>query len=100
MTGPARPADFWSRRRATVRAEAEAEQAVLRAEEAEAREAESAERSDEEILAELGLPDPDTMEEGRRLRSVPEVNRPGSSAPQGAAAAVGARTRFWPISTG
>ena len=64
MTGPARPADFWSRRRAAVRAEAEAEQAVLRAEEAEAREAESAERCDEEILAELGLPDPDTMEEG------------------------------------
>jgi hypothetical protein len=47
-----------------VRAEAEAEEAVLRAEEAEVREAEAAERSDEEILAELGLPDPDTMVQG------------------------------------
>lgn len=64
MTGPARQGDFWSRRRAAVRAETEAEEAVLRAEEAEAREAEAAERSDEEILAEFGLPDPDTMEQG------------------------------------
>ncbi|MDI3334874.1 DUF3306 domain-containing protein [Defluviimonas aestuarii] len=64
MTGPARQSDFWSRRRAAVRAEAEAEEAILRAEEAEAREAEAAERSDEEILAEFGLPDPDTMEQG------------------------------------
>lgn len=64
MTGPARQSDFWSRRRAAVRAEAEAEEAVLRAEEAEAREAEAAERSDEVILAELGLPDPDTMVQG------------------------------------
>ncbi|MCV2870863.1 DUF3306 domain-containing protein [Defluviimonas sp. WL0050] len=64
MTGPARQSDFWSRRRAAVRAEAEAEEAVLRAEEAEVREAEAAERTDEEILAELGLPDPDTMVQG------------------------------------
>lgn len=64
MTGPARQADFWSRRRAAVRAEAEAEQVALRAERAEARDAEAAERSDDEILAELGLPDPDTMGQG------------------------------------
>lgn len=64
MTGPARQSDFWSRRRAAVRAEAEAEQAALRAEEADARDAEVTERSDEEILAELGLPDPDSMGQG------------------------------------
>jgi hypothetical protein len=68
MTGQTQTSDFWSRRRAAVRAEAEAEEAVVRATEAEAevvtREAEAAERSDDEILAELGLPDPDTMGQG------------------------------------
>lgn len=60
--------DFWSRRRAAVQAEAEAETAALRAAEAEAAEAAcesaAAEKTDEEILAELGLPDPDAMGQG------------------------------------
>jgi hypothetical protein len=54
----------WSRRRAAVAAEAEAEnqlaeQAVL-AQEQEA----IAEKTDDEILEELGLPDPDTLVQG------------------------------------
>lgn len=68
MTGTARTPDFWSRRRASVRAEAEAERAALTRTETEAeiasREAEAVGRSDDEILAELGLPDPDTMGQG------------------------------------
>jgi len=54
----------WSQRRAAVAAEAEAEsqlaeQAVL-AQEQEA----LAEKTDDEILEELGLPDPDTLVQG------------------------------------
>ena len=56
--------DFWSRRRAAVEAEAEqearVEAAVLEAE----REAEVAEKSDAELLAELDLPDPDSLGAG------------------------------------
>ena len=55
---------FWSRRRAAVEAEAEqearVEAAVLEAE----REAEVAEKSDAELLAELDLPDPDSLVAG------------------------------------
>jgi hypothetical protein len=59
---------FWSRRRAAVQAEAEAEEkARRRALEAE-REAEQAraieEKTDEELLVELNLPDPDSMKPG------------------------------------
>lgn len=56
--------DFWSRRKARVQEEEEADARVAEAEEAAAREAELAEKSDEEILAELELPDPDTLEKG------------------------------------
>ncbi|MAY88839.1 MAG: hypothetical protein CML02_19220 [Pseudooceanicola sp.] len=64
--------DFWSRRRAGVQAEAEAEaraQAVLPPEDDT--------RSDTEILAELNLPDPDTLISGDDVaafmaRAVPE----------------------------
>ncbi|MFY0691027.1 MAG: DUF3306 domain-containing protein [Paracoccaceae bacterium] len=56
--------NFWSRRRAAVEAEAEAEAAAVAAR-AEAEEARSLEeKTDEELLAELDLPDPDTLEEG------------------------------------
>ena len=55
---PTRPRDFWSRRRAGVEAEAEADQKSAIARAAEAEEARLAERSDEDILAELDLPDP------------------------------------------
>ena len=56
--------DFWSRRKAAVEAEQLAAERAF-AEEVEAeRELVLAEKSDEEILDELGLPDPDTLSEG------------------------------------
>ncbi|UWQ21476.1 DUF3306 domain-containing protein [Jannaschia sp. W003] len=54
----------WSRRRAAVAAEARAEEAARRAEAAEARDTALAERPEAEVLAELGLPDPDAMQPG------------------------------------
>lgn len=56
--------DFWSRRRAGVAAEAEAEKAALDARHLAAEQAALEEKPDEEILAELGLPDPDTLGPG------------------------------------
>lgn len=60
--------DFWSRRRAAVRAEEQAQAEALlqqqQAHEQAVQEREQAEKTDEEILAELNLPDPDTMERG------------------------------------
>ncbi len=53
--------DFWSRRKARVAEEAEAEDAVL---EARALQADQAEKSDAEILADLNLPDPDDLQPG------------------------------------
>ncbi len=53
--------DFWSRRKARVAEETEAEDAAL---EARAIEVEQAAKTDEEILADLGLPDPDELTEG------------------------------------
>ncbi|MES0812176.1 DUF3306 domain-containing protein [Roseibium sp. SCPC15] len=56
--------DFWSRRKAAVRQADEAEQAEKQAEaQAEAR-AELEQKTDEDILQELELPDPDTLGEG------------------------------------
>ncbi|MDE4173409.1 DUF3306 domain-containing protein [Phaeobacter sp. PT47_59] len=56
--------DFWSRRKAAVEAEAEAEARAEAAAEIAEREQALEEKSDEEILAELELPDPDTLEQG------------------------------------
>ena len=53
--------DFWSRRKARVAEEVQAEEVAL---ETKAIADEQAEKTDEEILADLGLPDPDTLEEG------------------------------------
>ena len=66
-TGPRTGGDFWSRRKAAVR-EAEAKEATA-AEEALAgpaaeQQAGAEEKTEEQILEELGLADPDTMEEG------------------------------------
>ena len=56
-------ADFWSRRKAAVREAEEADRAEAEAaQQAEMRQA-LEEKSDQEILEELGLPDPDTLEE-------------------------------------
>ena len=59
---------FWANRRAAVAKEAEAEAAALVAEEEARSEAELAERSDEEILAELDLPEPETLESPEAVR--------------------------------
>lgn len=53
--------DFWTRRRAAVEAEARAEEVALIDTEEAAREAEVAEQSDEDLLAEAGLPEPETL---------------------------------------
>ena len=52
---------FWSRRRAGVEAEAEAEKAALAAEELAVEQAALDEKSDDEILAELNLPEPESL---------------------------------------
>lgn len=59
-----RGASFWDRRRAAVRAEAEAEEHARREAEVAAEQATLAEKTDEEILAELDLPDPDSLQMG------------------------------------
>lgn len=60
--------DFWSRRRAAVEAEAEAEVAASREAEQRALEARQESLDDEELLQELGLPDPDTLETPEAVR--------------------------------
>lgn len=56
--------DFWSRRRAAVQAEEAAQQAAIEAEAQAQQQAELAEIPEAELLAELGLPDPDTLKDG------------------------------------
>lgn len=56
--------NFWSRRQAAVAAEAEAEEQAVLAAQSAAREAELAEKSDEEILAALELPEPESLAQG------------------------------------
>jgi hypothetical protein len=68
---------FWARRRAAVKAEAEAELRATKEAESDAIAAARAERSDTEVLAELGLPDPVQMKSGDDFsgflaRDVPE----------------------------
>lgn len=58
------PLDRWSRRRAAVQAEAEAEAKAQQQAVVVERQAELAEKTDAEILAELDLPDPETLQPG------------------------------------
>ncbi len=58
------PRDFWSRRKQAVEAEANAEQAALQALEQQQLEAAQKQQTDAEILDDLGLQDPDTLEAG------------------------------------
>jgi len=59
-----KPLDAWSRRKARVRAEEEALARRKAQAETERQQAALAEKTDEEILAELNLPDPDSLETG------------------------------------
>lgn len=61
--------NFWSRRRAAVAAEEAAQEAALEAAEAARAESELEEKSDEELLAERNLPDPDTLETPEQVRA-------------------------------
>lgn len=56
--------DLWTRRRQAVAAEKRAEEEALKTAERARNEAAQAEKTDEELLEELGLPDPDTLGEG------------------------------------
>lgn len=55
---------FWSRRKQAVEAEARREEAAQAAAEDARVQAEQARKTDEEVLQELGLPDPDTLQAG------------------------------------
>ena len=59
-----REQNFWSRRRAGVEAEAQAEEAALEAEALAIEHEALEEKTDEELLAHFELPDPDTLKEG------------------------------------
>ncbi|MBT8460377.1 MAG: DUF3306 domain-containing protein [Boseongicola sp.] len=56
--------NFWSRRKAGVLAEAEAEKAAVEAKKLADERAVLEEKSDEELLAELNLPDPESLRMG------------------------------------
>jgi hypothetical protein len=56
--------DFWSRRKAAVAAEDRAQEVAAQETDIALREAALEERTDEDLLAELELPDPDTLEAG------------------------------------
>ncbi|MBC7180943.1 MAG: DUF3306 domain-containing protein [Roseovarius sp.] len=62
-------ADFWSRRKARVEAEAREEARLEEQRALAARDAELEEKSDAEICAELGLPDPDVLKMGDDFRA-------------------------------
>ncbi|WP_171122964.1 MULTISPECIES: DUF3306 domain-containing protein [unclassified Ruegeria] len=56
--------DFWSRRKAAVQAEADAELLTAEEQAISAQKAELEEKTDVEILAEFNLPDPDQLQAG------------------------------------
>ncbi|KJS42533.1 MAG: hypothetical protein VR71_13520 [Roseovarius sp. BRH_c41] len=60
---------FWSRRKAQVEAEAREEARAADVQDLAAREVELAEKTDEELCEELGLPDPDTLQLGDDFRA-------------------------------
>jgi len=64
MTAP----DFWSRRKAAVEAEDRAERAAEAARQQAAEEARLADRSDEALLAEAGLPEPETLDSADQVQ--------------------------------
>jgi hypothetical protein len=72
-----RGSDFWSRRKARVEAEAREDERKAEADEMRAAQAQLEEKTDQEVLEELGLPDPDSLEPGQDIsgfmhKAVPE----------------------------
>ncbi|WP_425074660.1 DUF3306 domain-containing protein [Sagittula sp. S175] len=67
---------FWERRKAAVAAEAQAEDAARIAAEKAATEQALAEKSDEQLLAEAGLPEPEQVENGEQLRAFLQAQLP------------------------
>ncbi|MDA7427884.1 DUF3306 domain-containing protein [Primorskyibacter aestuariivivens] len=63
-----RPGDFWSRRKEKVQAEEAAEAKAREAAQLAEEQAALEEKSDEELLAEFDLPDPDTLELGDDIK--------------------------------
>lgn len=61
-------ADFWARRKAAVRAEQQAEERAVAQEAVRVERETLEEKSDQEILTELNLPDPDTLRRGDDVR--------------------------------
>ncbi|MCT4369397.1 DUF3306 domain-containing protein [Yangia mangrovi] len=68
--------DFWSRRKAAVEAETRAEEQVQETARRAETEAQLAERSDEELLAEAGLPAPEEVTDGEMVRKFLESQLP------------------------
>ena len=77
MTGETGGRDFWSRRKQAVEAEKRSDTEARRDETAEEERKALEEKTDEEVLAELDLPDPDSLNKGDDFsafmaRAVPE----------------------------
>lgn len=68
--------DFWSRRRAAVEAEARAEDEAARQIALKTQDEELAERRDEELLAELDLPEPEALDSAEDVRTFLEADLP------------------------
>ncbi len=68
--------DFWSRRKAAVEAETRAEEQAQDVARRAETEAQLAERSDEELLAEAGLPAPEEITDGEMVRKFLESQLP------------------------
>ncbi|WP_116598232.1 DUF3306 domain-containing protein [Primorskyibacter marinus] len=68
--------DFWTRRKSAVQAEERAQEAALAEADALAREAELAERTDEELLADAGMPDPDALMNSAQVRAFMQSTLP------------------------
>ncbi len=76
MTAKETRTDFWSRRKAAAQAEAQAEIDATQNAEAALTEAELAAKSDEELLAEVGLPEPEAAQTPEEVRAYLKASLP------------------------
>ena len=68
--------DFWGRRKAAVEAEAQADDALRVAAEVEAHESALAEKSDEDLLSESGLTEPEALESAEQVQDFLKADLP------------------------